>query len=725
MLDVTPAVAATTPASRSYRPAEIEPRWQEAWEQARVFELDSPPVRPKWYVLELPPFATGQLHLGHARNYVLADAGARFRRMLGHDVLYTSGFDTFGLPTELAAVAAGCRPEVLAQRCADAMAEQFVRLGLSHDRRRLTCYHVPEYYRWVQWVFVRLFEAGHCFRREAAIDWCPDCDVTLAASLAEGGRCWRCGAEVQKRTQPQWFVRESTFADAMLQGLEHLPGWPDWVKRVHRDWIGRRPVLRLLLPTRPQQPDLEICLDEDVPVCALRFVAIGGDHALARGWTRPQGSSVLTGAVAHAAGAGGVTIDLPVVLEDIPGASARAGMPSRSAVDAAIAARHGIDAPAGQDATCDLEAMLCAGQARHDIIYRLQDWNIARNRYWGPPVPIIHCPACGAVAVPETDLPVLLPHDVEPAAAGNPLQGHTLFQKAACPRCGAAARRDTETLEAYSSPWWYHWICRAPGAVTPFEDADARTWLPVDVMIGGSDQVRSCFFHVRMIARALSSMQVAAVEEPVDTLLVVGMVKQDGRKMSKTAGNTIDLDTIVSRYGCDALRLAVLGAAAPHSDFEWSDALVRKSHAFLTAVWNFVFRIAQAECVSAESSKARRPFAPLHQRLRTWMATGKQRIESNLRRHDYHLAVRNLQFLFERLLTFERAVAQDGRMEVYSHELLSRSARSLVLMLAPFAPHLSEELWHELGGEGLAAAASWPHRDAADHPSQPALEMQA
>ncbi|MES2936340.1 MAG: class I tRNA ligase family protein [Pseudomonadota bacterium] len=595
-----------------YQPAVLEPRWQRAWQEHKVFEVPDRPARPKWFVMELPPFATGQLHMGHARNYVLADANARFRRMLGHDVLYTSGFDTFGLPTELAARAAGCAPQELASRCSEAMGAQFVRLGLGHDRRRITEYHVPAYYRWVQWVFVKLFEAGHCFRREAPAQWCPQCEIALAASLVEDGCCWRCRSAVQERMLPQWFVRESAFADAMLEGLDRLPGWPDTVKKIHRDWIGRR-------------------------------------------------------------------------------------------------------SPEDDEAGCGVH-------------YRLQDWNIARDRYWGPPVPIVHCTHCGPVAVPEAQLPVLLPQDVDLAQPGNPLQAHRAFRAVACPRCGAPAERDAETLEAYSSPWWYHWLCRSLDAEGSFDREDARTWLPVDLMVGGSDQIRSCFFHVRMIARALRSMDVAEIEEPVDTLLALGMVKQDNRKMSKSAGNAVDLDATIARYGADALRLAILGAAAPERDFNWSEALVRRQHAHLNAVWAFMHRLAgtarqlQVRIGTLPDADGR---SALGQRMQTWLASADRRLGANLRRNDSHLAVKNTEFLFERLQAFDAAMRKPGDPQPRDVAVLADAARRFVLYLAPLAPHIAEELWQLLGGTGLVAAAAWPGDAAGEADTEDAMEATA
>lgn len=721
-----PTAAAAAP---SYRPAALEPHWQQAWQDARVFDAQADAGRPKWFIVELPPFATGQLHMGHARNYVLADAGARYRRMRGCNVLYTSGFDTFGLPTELAAREAGCDPAQLASQCSQTMGEQFVRLGLGHDRRRITQYHDPAFYRWVQWVFVRLFNAGHCFRRDAPVAWCAHCETSLAASLAENGRCWRCNSAVQTRVQAQWFVREADFADAMLEGMDALPGWPDTVKKIHRDWIGRREGLALALPLRGlAQPALELSLDDAAQLPDLAFIALGRRHLLAAAapWT---GQPVRLPGVALATGADGQGVALPLVLTDLDDDSVRGGLPVRSPPDLQLAQALGL--PAGDAAArCDETRMLANGQARPVVRYRLQDWNIARNRYWGPPVPIVHCPSCGPVAVAEPDLPVLLPADVDLRQPGNPLERHTAFLDTPCPRCQAPARRDAETLEAYSSPWWYHWLCKDVDADSPFTAEDARAWLPVDVMIGGADQVRSCFFHVRMMARALASMGVADVPEPVTTLLVLGMVKQDDRKMSKSAGNAVDLHAMMQRYGADALRLAILGAAAPERDFNWTEMLIRKQQAFLVRVWNFVHAVAQeaggfldAEGAAQSASAVAEPTAveptPLGRRMQGWLATGVHRIGTNFERHDYHLAVKNFDFLFDRLLTFRTMLHKTQPPRPEDLALLAQATRRAVLCLAPLAPHIAEELWRVLGGQDMVALARWPQPDVAEASSPP------
>jgi leucyl-tRNA synthetase len=667
------------------RHLEVEAKWRARWESEALFARRRPDL-PKWYVMELPPFATGSLHLGHARNYVLADAGVRFRRMAGYDVLYTTGYDTFGLPSELAAREAGIHPAELAERCCAQMGEQLRRLGLSHDPTRITAYHSPDYYRWVQWVFLRLLAAGFCERREGPVLWCPDCDASVTESLVENGRCWRCRAAVERRLVPQWFVHEQVFADAMLDGMSELPGWPDTVLKIHRDWIGRRGGMAVDLEVEGR-PDsaVTVFVEKGGTLAAAAAIGIAEDHPLLAGGARPS--------LRHAA------LDGPLPLLGL----APQWLP---APDAAIPLVPGANAAHDRAlAEANVPARAVGGRAepagRPETIYRLQDWGIARQRYWGPPVPIVHCPVCGPVPVAEEDLPVLLPQDVSLDGASNPLASDAAFLAAACPACGAAGQRDSDTFEAYSSPWWYHWACREPGDPTPFEAERAERWLPVDVMIGGADQIRSCFFHIRMIARALQRLGIASVEEPVATLIAIGMVQAEGRKMSKTAGNSVDLPELLDTHGADVVRLAVLRAAAPDRDFNWSPALVARAEGFLVRVARLARSPALQPRSAAEDGSAP---GPLARKLAGWTRTAAYKVTSNLVQHQYHLAVQNLEFLFDRLRHVESGIGEGAA----DRAQLRDSWQAFLRLLAPAAPHLAEELWSQAGGQGLVAEAPWP-----------------
>jgi leucyl-tRNA synthetase len=711
--------------------AQVELRWQARWHDACIFEAARHAGKPKWFIVELPPFANGDLHLGHARNYIAADAGARFRRMCGYDVLYTTGFDTFGLPNELAAHEQGCHPEALARRCSDAMLAQLVRLGLSHDRTRISAYHEPDYYRWVQWVFLKLLEAGYCVRRLAPANWCDACATTLADSLVEGGRCWRCGGKVESRLQDQWFVREAEFADAMLEGLPALDGWPEHVKRIHADWIGRKEGLSVgFRCAGADERMLPVFFEEPSALADTAFIAVGANHPFVASLVEAGACGESSAAASAPFVVPNIAMAVPLCERSVPlvvvPASAAGdewglpGLPSLADADLILAEQLGIAAPCSSAsgsgaAGHGLAARLVDdGFAAPAVRYRLRDWNIARSRYWGPPVPVVHCVQCGVVPVPEDALPVLLPLDIDLSLPGNPLARHTAFVSTRCPRCGAAAERDTDTFEAYSSPWWYHWLCKTPGVSYPFSRDDERDWLPVDVMIGGADQIRTCFFHVRMIAKALTRLEVTACDEPVKTLVAIGFVKRDNRKMSKSGGNAVTLEDLIARYGVDALRLGMLSAGALDSDFNWSDDVVSRQRKFLSSLWTFGTTVfAASPAVDAPPGDT-----PLRIRLRGWADTAARKVTANMVRHDYHLAVQNIAFLFERLAAFDRDARKGASMAAADAAALARAFGRLILLLSPLAPHVAEELWslapayvREALGQrdgGFACCAAWP-----------------
>ncbi len=489
---------------------EFEPEWQDQWEQARIFQYEPPtiPGTRKWNLMELPPFANGKLHLGHVRNYVMADVSARYRRMCGFLVLYTSGFDSFGLPSELAALEEGRHPADLSEEVIQQMRSDFRRLGLSHDTRRVIGYHEEIYYRWVQWVFLRLFEHGYAYRKKAPLPWCPLCRCTLADSLCEGGICWRCKQPVETRTIAQWFIKESEFAEELVQSLDSLHEWPLKIRKIHADWIGRREgaMLKFRIDENPMV-EFAAFLPNPESLPAIRAVLVSADHPLLDDLSRAglvddavleRVADARRASVAgdhfralSARAQGDVTgidlgllarhplLDAPVpimVLAELDLRFQEGAMllcPAHVRGDAKIAESLGLPieplpAPSASDRAAWIARLLENDSGSQAIRYRLRDWNIARQRYWGPPVPIIHCGYCGEVAVPDSDLPVQLPADVD-LNSPNPLRDHSRFRATTCPRCGGPAERDTDTLEAYSSPWWYQWNAKGTTTESPFD----------------------------------------------------------------------------------------------------------------------------------------------------------------------------------------------------------------------------------------------------------------
>jgi leucyl-tRNA synthetase len=763
--------------------SDYEPFWQNRWEESKIFQTDPLPDQPNWVVIELPPFANGSLHLGHVRNYVMADVSARFRRMAGYNVLYTSGFDSYGLPNELAAMEKGRHPQDLAEEVMAEMRRDFLRLGLSHDTRRIIGYHEPQYYRWVQWVFLKLYELGLAYKQEGQVNWCKSCSLTLADSLVEQGRCWRCGSDVETRTMEQWLINESAFADEMLEGLPKLKNWSDKIKKIHVGWIGRREGATVRFNLKEAaEVEFSVFINHPALLAGAGFIALAPMHSLVTllgeknllpaeilkklqhfresGFAvRPfsAGSSQafefppvqlgvsainpLTGeevplivSFAHDLRTNnGITVGFPAHIRADNALTQELGIESRQVLKPAAgksktessfdwneswimlapAELEGISAEAGKAEIIKILAEKGSGEA--SVNYRLRDWNIARQRYWGPPIPIIFCPACGVLPVPEESLPIVLPYDVDFTGDGNPLEKSPAFVHTTCFKCGGAARRETDTLEAYSSPWWYHWNCKGMTTENPFDKQEASWWQPVDLMIGGEDQARTCFFHIRMMARALKRAGVVEYDEPVDTLLAIGMVKTDGKKMSKSAGNTVEPFALVGKYGTDSLRLSMMAGASPESDLNWSDVNLKQTYAFLNKVWNFgkLLSAQQPEQPSISFEKMSGDERidesySLSRKLARQMQTAVERTTDAYCRNNFHLAASNLSFLFSRIETyFEEAISRRGSLDERDLKTLAVAFNGFLRMLAPLCPHLAEQLWSECRGQNFIAQACW------------------
>jgi leucyl-tRNA synthetase len=709
--------------SSRYFFSEIEPKWQERWEAAALFHSEPSEDRPNCVVIELPPFANGSLHLGHVRNYALGDVCARFRRMAGFNVLYTSGFDSFGLPNELAAAELGRHPKEVAEDVMAEMRRDFVRLGLSHDTRRIIGNHDESFYGWVQWVFLKLLEQDLAYRQRYPVLWCPKCATTLADSLAEGGRCWRCGTFVETRALEQWLVREAVFADDMIASLSRLDRWPARIKQIHTDWIGRREGVEVKLPVAGS-PAISIAAFVAQPESLHRFARVGlaAEHPVlaalrAAGLLSTETLEALVclprSTRSDEQVSLGVNVVHPLTGEKVP-VSVDKNLDLRTHDGVAVFFRPG---DVSQDTASVIATLHVRETGTPAVRYRLRDWNIARQRYWGPPVPVIHCSRCGAVPVPEKDLPVLLPLDIDLNCTGNPLEHHRMFTDARCPKCSGAARRDTDTLETYCSPWWYHWNAKRMNTTDPFDKSEARLYMPVDVMIGGEDQARTCFFHLRMIARALRHAGVVELDEPIDTLIAIGMVKSDGRKMSKSEGNTVDPRDLVARYGTDALRFAILGAAAPDSAFNWSEDLVRRAYSFMNRVWIWCERLRpDVRLDSIAPGAGIDESYSLTRKLERHLDTAVTRTTEAMARNLFHLAAANLKLLLDRIEEYEKEAHKrrkdllDGR----DRQALAIAASAFLRMLTPLCPHIAEECWCILGGSGMIACAAWPTEFPAD-----------
>ena len=768
-----------------FDPAAADPRWQERWEEANSFAADSSSAKPKTYVLEMFPYPSGRIHMGHVRNYTMGDVLARYRRMQGFEVLHPMGWDAFGMPAENAAMEKGVHPGSWTRANIATMRSQLKRLGFALDWTRELATCEPDYYGHEQALFLDLMEAGLVTRKESEVNWDPVDMTVLANEQVIDGKGWRSGAPVERRKLSQWFLKITEFADELLDGLKSLDQWPDKVRLMQENWIGKSRGLQFRFRLADSMPgsasDIEVFTTRPDTIFGASFVALSPGHPIAEALaeTRPEVADFLARCAAGGTSEADIEtaeklgIDtgleavhpfdpewrLPVWIANFVlmeyGAGALYGVPAHDARDHEFAVKYGLpilrvvaaskedrDAPVTEpetdpgiavnsrflDGKTSAEAMAevirraeAAGWGKGTTQYRLRDWGVSRQRYWGTPIPVIHCPICGPVGVPRDQLPVVLPEDVNFDVPGNPLDRHPTWAKADCPKCGGPARRETDTLDTFVDSSWYFLRFASQPANQPFDRAEAEKWLPVAQYIGGVEHAILHLLYARFWTRALQHMGKLSFAEPFKGLFTQGMVTHetyrslDGRwlgpdevedreggrlaeratgaavergrveKMSKSKKNTIDPEPIVDKYGADAVRWFMLSDSPPERDLEWSIAAIEGAARFVQRVWRLVQGASGAD---GEDSALERK---VH---RTIAAVGS--------------AIDGLQFnkavasLYELTNAIERAKPSATR---------DAAVRTLVLLASPMAPHLAEEAWSALGAEGMIADAPWPTHD--------------
>jgi leucyl-tRNA synthetase len=715
-----------------YNHGELEDYWQYVWAEEGVFEVDPDAENPV-YVLGMFPYTSGDIHMGHVRNYTITDAYARFRRMRGDAVLHPMGWDAFGLPAENAARRRNTDPAFWTDSCIERMREELREMGFGYDWSREIATCDPEYYRWTQWLFGRLYEEGVVERKRGRVNWCPADETVLANEQVEDGACWQCGAAVETRELNQWFLTITDYADELLAGLADLDGWPDGVREEQRNWIGRSEghTVAFEVPDHGTVGAFTSRLDT---LSGATFLAVSPEHDLAERLAAadervaeyleaidPSRAERDTSGVATSACAIHPVTDeeLPVyvadyVLEGV-GTGAVMGVPGHNERDHAFAVDHDIEieqvvepdgpetestAPFTEDGLVDGGAYggLRSDVARERIAadldcveatveYRLTDWCISRQRYWGTPIPVVHCSDCGPVLVPEEDLPVELPEFV--AREGNPLEDAEEWKRVACPDCGRDARRETDTMDTFVDSAWYYLRYLSPAYDDgPFDPDRADALLPVDQYIGGEEHAVLHLLYIRFFARVLSDASLLSFREPIENLLTQGMVLQDGKKMSKSAGNAVT----TGEYGADSIRLFVLEAAQPESDFDWSTRRRSASYEFGKRVYAFVEGFE-----GMETTNERRRIEEYVDREVDATITAVTAAYDDLRFYDATREIRSLVSLLREYVAYTTP----------NRSVLRRAFRVVVRILAPVTPHLCEELWLSLG-DGLVAEADWP-----------------
>ncbi len=779
-----------------YNPQAIERKWQQRWADSRVFEVTEDRSKPKFYALEMFAYPSGHAHVGHVRNYMIGDVMARLKRMRGFNVLHPFGWDAFGLPAENAAIKSGVHPETSTLANIAHMKGQLQRLGISYawGRELATC--MPDYYRWNQWLFLRMFERDLAYRRRSTVNWCASCHTVLANEQVVDGGCWRCGTIITSRELEQWFLRITAFADGLLDATDGLGEWPEKVLTMQRNWIGRSEGARVRFPLRiaadTASVDIEVFTTRIDTIYGATFVLLAPEHPLverlASESTDPEGfrasadrfrrqdrSARMTGEVEKEGFDTGRTATNPFTGEQVPvwvanfvlgeyGTGAVMGVPAHDQRDFEFARKFGLpirvviqpEAPAppleasaltaafeepgrvvgsgefnglwSTDAiTIMSEKAERRGTAQRTVQFRLKDWGISRQRYWGTPIPIVHCQACGLVPVPDQQLPVLLPKVTEFTGRGDsPLAGVPEFVNVACPACGGQARRETDTMDTFvDSSWYFYRFCDPHNAERPFDPAAVAYWCPVDFYSGGIEHAILHLIYSRFFARVYRDLGMVTHEEPFARLLTQGMVLKDGRVMSKSKGNVVDPDDMIRKYGADALRLYVMFVAPPEKEVEWSDAGLEGAFRFLMRVWRLVqwWRepidgasppVAGAALSDAERALRRKT----HDTIRRVTHDLDPRVHLNTAVSALMELVNDLyQFSDEhtttgapgRRIADGTAAASGERPETLG--VLREAVDALVLMLSPFTPHMAEELWEQLGRPDGLVHAPWPGFD--------------
>jgi leucyl-tRNA synthetase len=738
-----------------YDPHAIEARRQAAWREREAAR--TPPLledQPHLYIKPSAPFTSGNIHIGHVRSYSIGDAYARFRRARGDGVLFNFGFDAFGLPAELGAIAGGEPPSEWVARCAEHMRGQLERLGFSFDWERSFLSSDPIMYRWSQWLFLTLLEAGLVYRGTGNVDWCDTCQTTLATIQVEDGLCWRCHNPVRLIERPQWYLRVSAYVpenDRRLDELESGGRWDEVALASQRFVLGRVDGVEVELKG-DGDTSLTVFTPHSEHLAQARFVLISPKHPEIDAWAadpalRERLEELRSGGLERSsrdaeaialidtgrtlpapAGEGRLPVLISPVVDGRFGATAVFGIPEQDRTDEVIAARLAALLAGSNGAQPAAPGEGAASPPRTAVRYKADDFSISRQRSWGTPIPIVYCESHGAVAVPKEQLPVLLPLDITPTGTGNPLAESRGFVETTCPTCGGPAERETDTLDCHFDALWL-WV---PACVPPeargesLEEIlalpDLRHWLPSERVVAGSDS-GNFVFDQRIVTKALRDigpLAFLADGEPFAGCLFHEMVISDGRKMSKHLGNVVDPDALVERYGADTVRMAMLYAARPQRSLNWSDSAVLRCHRFLTQVWDFSqSRIAASRQAAAEDSlaaldapdgeQAKDTTEHLRLKLSQWCEKGVQKITEDMEGLEMHSAVRNVMRLFDRVKDFEkRVIAREGTLGRADSEALIEALSLLAQLLGPFAPHLSEELWIAFGHDEHGAQTPWP-----------------
>lgn len=750
---------------KEYKPQEIEAKWQKVWAERKVFDTPQYSDRPKYYSLVMFPYPSGTLHVGHVKNYVIGDIVARYKRMQGYNVLHPFGYDAFGLPAENAAIAHKIHPKKWTLDNIKIIRGQIKKLGISYDWNRevITC--TEDYYKWTQWVFLKLYEAGLAYKKPGAVNWCPSCQTVLANEQVKEGKCERCGTTVTMKYLEQWYFKITDYAEKLLDGLDKLPGWPEHVKTMQRNWIGKSTGAEVDFPIDGLDKTIRIFTTRPDTIYGVTFMAIAPESPLVSELVTSEQKAEVEDFLAKVAledrfkrtsleaKKEGVFLGRyavnPLTGERIPiyvanyilyeyGTGAIMAVPGHDQRDFDFAKEYGIDIKQvvrpkdgdwnvqerpyegegiivnsgefnGLESSKGIEEITKyieeKGYGKRSVQYKLRDWLISRQRYWGAPIPVVYCDKCGVVPVAEKDLPVRLPENVEFLPTGqSPLTLSEEFKHTTCPKCGGPAHREVETMDTFvDSSWYYLRYVNPKLEDRPFETEDVNNWLPVDQYIGGVEHAVLHLLYSRFITKVLNDLGYVNFDEPFDNLFTQGMIYKDGWKMSKSKGNVVSPDDMIQKYGADTLRMYILFMAPPEKDAEWNDAGIEGVNRFIRRLWNNYYRILDLLSSDNENSvDLTKEEKSLRRKLHSMIKKIKEDIEGGFK---FNTAIAGLMEFNNQLMEYLDNVERPNT------KLLKEVAENVALILSPFAPHMAEEMWSDLGKDTLIVNEKWPEYD--------------
>lgn len=744
---------------KKYQPEKIENKWQKKWLQDCLHSVTEDKTKAKKYILEMFPYPSGDLHMGHVRNYAIGDVIARYYSMKGFNVLHPIGWDAFGLPAENAAIKRGVHPKTWTYDNINRQETQMKQLGLSYDWGRTVITCAPDYYRWGQWLFLKFYEKGLVYKAKAKVNWCPSCQTVLANEQVIGeGHCWRCHSIVELKELEQWFFKITAYADQLLEDLKQLTGWPERVKVMQENWIGKSVGAEVDFTLQDSGEKITVFTTRPDTLFGATFFLLAPEHPLVDKLVAGNSSykkaveklrqkvaakstlERVTGEYEKEGCFTGKYVINPVNNELIPiwianyvlmeyGTGAVMAVPAHDARDFEFAKKYnlpikvviqpesqqvktlneayteeGIMVNSGpfsglksQDGRQKIVAWLAEkGVGKEAVSFRLRDWLISRQRYWGNPIPIIYCEKCGLVPVPETDLPVVLPDDVNLQAGGTALAAHEGFVNTSCPKCQGPAKRETDTMDTFTcSSWYFLRYCSPKEEKLPVAPEKAEYWMPVDQYIGGIEHAILHLLYARFFTKVIRDLGLLSIDEPFANLLTQGMVKLWGEVMSKSKGNVVSPEEIISKYGADTARLFILFAAPPERDLEWSQEGVEGIYRFLNRVWLLVNEISELKIKTGTKT---------NQNLEQIKHATIKKVTNDIERFNLNTAISAIMELVNAVLKYRKTVASEEQ----NAKQLKDISKTLLLLLAPFAPHITEELWARLNLPYSIHRQAWP-----------------